>query len=419
MSAADREEAPPKGKSKEPAGSKAASKATSGSARAKGTPTPRDARDASRTSSAEKPRSALDPVLRARKRDVSAESEPDDDEEGPFAAKDGAGDVAAVPGPPASDEPENKWVALLSRNTWIAVPLLVPAAIVVGLIQGAQAVLLLLIGAALVGVITLFWNSLRTLLGETPLSGADAYAIAAPRAEEEQKQAVLRALKDLEFERSVGKISDEDYAVLVTKYRAEAKRLLRVIEEEARPRRERVEWLVQERLIAAGLAPKPDTFDYRSGPAAEAARPADDDRKGKKKSKMKGADKPVVVPARDPEEPLPNEVVIEPDGEPAAKKVNVEATLKSQPPTPATKTKESPAYVPPTKTCGECGVKNDPDANFCKKCGSKSFEKTAAKVDVQEGGEQASSAGAVSSEDAENEAAEDEADAPAEEEARP
>ena len=97
--------------------------------------------------------------------------------------------------------------------------------------------ILVLATGALVSVIAVFWASVRTLVGETPLSGADAYALGAPRAEEEQKRAVLRALKDLEFERSVGKISDEDYEALVSKYRAEAKRLLRLLEENAQPGR--------------------------------------------------------------------------------------------------------------------------------------------------------------------------------------
>lgn len=303
-----------------------------------------------------------------------------------------------APQPPASDE--NKWLVLAQKNAWLLIPLLFPAAIIVGLLQGAQAVLLLLIGAGLVGVIALFWNSIRTLVGETPLTGADAYALAAPRAEEEQKQAVLRALKDLEFERSVGKISDDDYAALVTKYRAEAKRLLRAIEEEARPRRESVEWLVHERLVKAGL--EQPTFTFRSGPAEVAAKPAPaaDAKKGKKK-KMKGADKPVVPP---------REVEITPEEKPIeAKKPNVDVTLKS---VPSTTTKESPVYVPPSKTCSSCGVKNDPDANFCKKCGSKSFESAAAGKDAPEPAKSTDdrdvTAGAED-EAAENEAAESEA----------
>ncbi|WP_437905257.1 zinc ribbon domain-containing protein [Sorangium sp. So ce327] len=144
---------------------------------------------------------------------------------------------------------------------------------VAGLVAGPPAAILVLAGGALVAVIAIFWASLRVLIGETPLSGADAYAIGAPRAEEEQKQAVLRALKDLEFERSVGKISDEDYAELVAKYRAEAKRLLRLLDADAQPRREQVAALVERHLRRAGLqddgAPRePDEAAATAEPAA-------------------------------------------------------------------------------------------------------------------------------------------------------
>src|SRR5690606_34598187 len=105
----------------------------------------------------------------------------------------------------------------------------------------------------LAAVIALFWQSVRTLVGETPLSGADAFALGAPRVEEEKKRAVLRALKDLEFERSVGKISEEDYRQLVATYRAEAKRLLQQLDEAQRPRRDRVAGLIEARLRSAGL----------------------------------------------------------------------------------------------------------------------------------------------------------------------
>jgi hypothetical protein len=102
----------------------------------------------------------------------------------------------------------------------IGLPVLtVGIALTAGFVQGPASAILVLAGGALIGVIAIFWASVRTLLGETPLSGADAYALAAPRSEEEQKRAVLRALKDLEFERSVGKISEEDYVELVARYR--------------------------------------------------------------------------------------------------------------------------------------------------------------------------------------------------------
>jgi hypothetical protein len=172
---------------------------------------------------------------------------------------------------------------------------------------GPATAILVLAGGALVFVIALFWSSLRTLLGETPLSGADAYALGAPRAEEEQKQAVLRALKDLEFERSVGKISDEDYRELVAKYRVEAKRLLRILDEEAQPRRQQVASLVARRLRLAGFVAEEEGADAET----DTAEPA------------------------------------------AAKAAAPEAAAKAP------------------GACAACGTVNDEDAVFCKKCGAR------------------------------------------------
>jgi ribosomal protein L40E len=192
-------------------------------------------------------------------------------------------------------------------------------AIVGGFLQGAAAVMLVLAAGALVAVIAIFWSSIRTLVGETALSGADAYALGAPRAEEEQKRAVLRALKDLEFERSVGKISEEDYQVLVGKYRAEGKRLIRMLDEDAQPRRQKVEALVIERLVREGIAQ----------PRAEDEDPAPSPKRGQRgKAKAKNA----------------------------------------APPAPARPVAQEPPAAP---VCPSCGTRNDVDAVFCKKCGTR------------------------------------------------
>lgn len=287
---------------------------------------------------------------------------------------------------PGAGEDRNR-IEQLADQAWILLVLMVPGAMVVGFIQGAGAAILVLIAAALISVIALFWSSVRTLLGETPLSGADAFAIAAPRAEEEQKQAILRALKDLEFERSVGKISEADYVALVTKYRAEAKRLLRVIEEDSKPRRDRVEELVRNRLIEAGLAPAEQAVMVQEYP------PQAEEKKKKKKKKgepvrpepseeseeAEGRDEEPQEPERrvEIESIEPAEKSAEPEKPRASekpkskKKAPIDITWKS--PLPS-QTKGSQAIAPATKTCSECATANDPDANFCKKCGSKSFE---------------------------------------------
>jgi hypothetical protein len=230
---------------------------------------------------------------------------------------------------------------------------LVPIAVLVatavaGSVFGPPAAVLVLAGGALVAVIAVFWASLRLLLGETPLSGADAYALGAPSTEEEQKQAVLRALKDLEFERSVGKISDEDYAELVAKYRAEAKRLLRILDADAQAGRERVAALVAKRLRRAGLADTEDGAatdedqdDAAAGdeaPRAKAAKPK------RRKAKRASPQEQTGAPA--------------PDGEAA------EAGSREDEAAPDDD--EAPAY-----TCAACATVNDADAVFCKKCGKK------------------------------------------------
>lgn len=215
----------------------------------------------------------------------------------------------------------------------LGVPLAtVVCAAVAGFARGAPAVLLVLTGGMLVAVIAIFWASLRTLVGETPLSGADAYALGAPRAAEEEKRAVLRALKDLEFERGVGKISEDDYQGLVAKYRAEAKRLLRSIDEDAQPERAKVETLVAARLHREGLADDPGP-PYRASP------------KGSKRAKKAGKAETTAMKTE------------------ASKYENDdrEATAKGQ----AESTSATSA------TCAACGTKNDADAVFCKKCGAR------------------------------------------------
>jgi len=135
---------------------------------------------------------------------------------------------------------------------------------------GAPGVVLGLAGATLIACIAAFWTSVRTMIGETKLSGAEAFAIGTTGGAMEQKRAVLRALKDLEFERAVGKISDDDYKVLVARYRADAKRLLKQIDEASAERRSRAEDLVNKQLEKLGLlSTAPKASEPQQTPAAE------------------------------------------------------------------------------------------------------------------------------------------------------
>jgi hypothetical protein len=198
---------------------------------------------------------------------------------------------------------------------WAPVVILIAAA-VAGFVMGPALAILVLAAGIMIAAIASLWGSLRALFGETRLSGEDAFAMGAPSAEEEQKRAVLRAIKDLEFERGVGKISEDDYRVLMGRYRSEAKRLLRVLDDRAEPRRRRVEQLVRDHLREQGLG------EVELGDDAEA-----------------------------------------PSDEPA----------NEEPPTASTEaedtTAESEAATDEdTRSGPECGAENDGDAVFCKKC---------------------------------------------------
>ena len=137
-----------------------------------------------------------------------------------------------------------------------------------GVVAGPPLAVLILTGSALIGAIATLWTSVRALVGETPLAPEDAFALGAPSSEEEQKRAVLRAIKDIEFERSVGKISEEDYAALLGRYRAEAKRLLRQIDEAHAPDRARAEALAAKHLANSGDAPTTTKKPAKKKPSA-------------------------------------------------------------------------------------------------------------------------------------------------------
>jgi hypothetical protein len=135
---------------------------------------------------------------------------------------------------------------------------------------GPGALLLALAFLALASAIAWLWSSLLVLDSETPLTLDDALALVVPTAEEEKKQSVLRALKDLEYERAVGKISSEDYATLVTRYRREAKELLYLIDQGKAADLGAVEAELGERLRSEGLLAadpaNPDGQHHREDP---------------------------------------------------------------------------------------------------------------------------------------------------------
>jgi hypothetical protein len=151
----------------------------------------------------------------------------------------------------------------LTPQLWAILRKVVPglwlgAVLVAAFVSGVELSFLVAAAGVLIGVITLMWSSVQSLTGGTSLGFEEALGMGAPSKVEEQKRAVLRALKDLDFERGVGKISPEDYAELSAKYRAEAKRLMQSLDEALEPARQRVEQQLKQRLERAGMEPEPE-----------------------------------------------------------------------------------------------------------------------------------------------------------------
>ena len=216
----------------------------------------------------------------------------------------------------------------MSVVRWAAPLTVLALTITFGALYGVQLVVLTLAGGALLLVIFLLWSSVQALTGESELTFEEAFSFGARTAEEEQKRAVLRALKDLEYERSVGKISDDDYHEYSTRYRAEAKRLMQSLDVNLAEGRKQVERELERRLTKLDQTEKPE-------PSSELA----------------------------PETAATESSRAEPS--------NPENILDSSP-----KSSEPEAS---TLECPACQTKNELDARFCKSCGKNMTEAEGAK----------------------------------------
>jgi hypothetical protein len=169
----------------------------------------------------------------------------------------GRASEAAEPVAPAEDGDEAE--RFLGRVVAIGLPVVcVVAAIAVGFAASVGSALLVVASGALLGTIALLWASVRTLSGDAPLP-ADLEVLAAQHRDVdalgEQKRRVLRALKDLEGERALGKIDEADYEAIAMQYREEAKTLMREMDRNAAPALAEAERIAREYLAAKGLVP--------------------------------------------------------------------------------------------------------------------------------------------------------------------
>ncbi len=115
---------------------------------------------------------------------------------------------------------------------------------------------ILLASGALLFAISFFWASLRALFGDHQRGWVTQSPAMRRRAELlDEKEAVLRSLKDLEFERDADKISDEDYKRLEAEFRVRARRVLKELDADLKEHREKAMRLIEKELAQPAVAP--------------------------------------------------------------------------------------------------------------------------------------------------------------------
>lgn len=210
----------------------------------------------------------------------------------------------------------------LARGVGLVLPVLsIVGAIFAGVMGGFALGILVLAAGVLLGVIALFWASLRVLSGDAPLT-PELEALEASKQSTDaltsRKKMLVRALKDLDNERSLGKLDDEDYAQISATYRDELKDVLKRIDANLAPHREKAEALVKAHFEKVGFEKKaatPKNVVERENEASEASSESDE---------SESEDE---------------------DSEASSERIS-------------------------RVTCGACQASNEPDAKFCKGCGA-------------------------------------------------
>lgn len=119
--------------------------------------------------------------------------------------------------------------------------------VVIGVVFGLAAAFLAAAALGLGLVIYLVWQALSMLeLEREEIELEEAFHLAVPSRAEEQKRALLRTLKDLEYELSVGKISQKDFDEVSKNVRLEAKQMIAFVDESLSEKQKEAERLYGE-----------------------------------------------------------------------------------------------------------------------------------------------------------------------------
>jgi hypothetical protein len=167
----------------------------------------------------------------------------------------------------------------LGGSVLVCVAVAVYAQVSVGRFTGANA-FLVLAAATLCGVVALLFRAARALVED---AGSEEVRVATGRRRKElerEKASLLKALKELEFDHEMGKVSEADFREIGGQYRARAVRVLRQLDAEGGDYKALIARDVKAKLAggapARAAAPAPDPFSApaRAKEPSEAAAPA-------------------------------------------------------------------------------------------------------------------------------------------------
>lgn len=147
---------------------------------------------------------------------------------------------------------------------------MIGATVVVFLSRGQSAAAIILLSCAVFSAAYIGASALRTVLplvGPPPDDASEVLGDRARAALEREKTLVLRSIKELEFDRGMGKVSDKDFEEMSARLRARAARLMRQLDAGS-IYREQIEKEVERRLT---LNPKTQIPKPRTQGAACAA----------------------------------------------------------------------------------------------------------------------------------------------------
>ncbi len=243
----------------------------------------------------------------------------------------------------------------------------------------ASQLILGLCGGALLISVLFFWNSLRTLGGDTDVPDEATRTVEHGPLEAmiARKKMLLLSLKDLDNERKLGKILPADFEDVSFRYREEVKSLMRQMDAAAEPYRARAEDLATKHLRDQGLMPRDDQKAVSDAERATRKQDSVEKAAATVLERDARADESDGDDDDDDDAPVDSRAITKPNTIPLAARPSRPPPAEEKAAETLLSTKKS-LDIDPAKleaggsigrrACPSCKASNEPDAKFCKEC---------------------------------------------------